>query len=60
MRVTTDYITEDGAKIRDLERWQCSSCGANFFDIDAADRVVLEEKSVKIRPKIAQASARAK
>jgi len=49
-RVRKDYRTPDGAVIEDLERFQCSSCLANFFD-DAAMQVLEEcerkKKSLK-------------
>jgi len=41
-RVRSDYKTEMGYKIPDLERWHCSSCGAVFFDINAMTRMISE------------------
>jgi len=59
-RVRSGYTTEDGRTIKRLARWQCSSCGANFFDIEAARRVVSEGQPVKRRVKAAYTAVAAK
>jgi len=40
--ICSDYRTEMGFRINDLERWHCSACGAEFFDADAMTRVIKE------------------
>jgi len=48
-RIKSDYRTEMGYKIPDLERWHCSSCGADFFDINAMTRMISEGRLKKER-----------
>jgi hypothetical protein len=45
-RVRKDYQMPDGSIIENLERFQCSSCLANFFD-DAAMQVLEEVEGKK-------------
>ena len=56
-RVKSDYLTEDGASIPDLEHWQCASCGARFFDIEAMHRIVSEGRSRRSRRLTTQLAA---
>jgi YgiT-type zinc finger domain-containing protein len=48
-RVNSDYLTEDGVIIERLERWQCSACRADFFDIEAMRRLVTEKRPSRTR-----------
>ncbi|NQS98176.1 MAG: hypothetical protein HQ591_06970 [candidate division Zixibacteria bacterium] len=34
IRLKSDCKLMDGVIVPDLERWQCSSCKANFFDVE--------------------------
>lgn len=40
--VVSDHRTEMGFLIPDLERFHCSSCGAEFFDTAAMTRIMKE------------------
>lgn len=40
--VTSDYSTELGFLIHDLERLHCNSCGGEFFDSAAMTRILSE------------------
>lgn len=37
----------DGVVVANLERWQCSSCGEDFFDPAAMDRIAAARKAQK-------------
>ena len=39
IRVKSDCRMQDGITVPELERWQCSSCKANFFDASAMESV---------------------
>ena len=39
IRVKSDCILQDGTKVPNLSRWQCSACQANFFDAPAMEAI---------------------
>ena len=41
-RIRSDYLTEKGFLIPDLERFHCNTCESDFFDIDSMTRVIEE------------------
>jgi len=48
IRVKNSALLQDGVVIPDLERWQCLSCKANFFDLEAMDVITeFRKKTIK-------------
>jgi len=46
-RLKADCKLLDGVVVPDLDRWHCSSCGQDFFDPEAMDRIAEVRKALR-------------